>query len=274
MPIVYKYLPPERKTYLDDELLRFTQPGALNDPFECIPIIPKVDADKFVQGLIARNKPLLELRYANDKQALKRLKKALPKVTAQTRKRYKRNPEYLPNFFIDRYLCQANQNIGIFSLSRNWNSTLMWSHYTVSHTGFCVGFDSEHSFFSRQDDDFNDIGTLEPVDYAESRIETIIESGITIDVGLLHRKSIDWKYEEEERLVRQLKKANKLISTNPFDICLFTVPHSAISEIIYGVNAETDLKHKICSLGQSLGISVFEALISPTNFNIERKPHG
>jgi len=91
MPIVYKYLPPDRKTYLDDELLRFTQPGALNDPFECIPIVPKVDADKFVQGVIARNKPLLELQYAHDKEALKRLKKALPKVTADFRQRYKRN---------------------------------------------------------------------------------------------------------------------------------------------------------------------------------------
>ena len=52
MSPVYKYLPPDRKTYLDDELLRFTQPGALNDPFECIPIVPKVDPEKFVQGLI------------------------------------------------------------------------------------------------------------------------------------------------------------------------------------------------------------------------------
>ena len=120
----------------------------------------------------------------------------------------------------------------------------MWSHYTVSHTGFCVGFDSEHSFFSKQKDDPDDVGSIKRVNYGESRIETEIEAGVDIDVDLFYCKSIDWKYEEEERLVRQLKKATKVIPTDPLDICLFTVPHSAITEIIYGVNIEKDLKHK------------------------------
>ena len=35
--IIYKYLLAERKTYFEDELLRFTQPRYLNDPFECLP---------------------------------------------------------------------------------------------------------------------------------------------------------------------------------------------------------------------------------------------
>ena len=37
--ILYKYLPPDRITYFSNELLRFTQPADLNDPFECIPIV-------------------------------------------------------------------------------------------------------------------------------------------------------------------------------------------------------------------------------------------
>ena len=32
---LYKFLQSDRLTYLDDQLLRFTQPLALNDPFEC-----------------------------------------------------------------------------------------------------------------------------------------------------------------------------------------------------------------------------------------------
>jgi hypothetical protein len=36
----YKYLPIERLSYLDNELLRFTQPTDLNDPFECLPQRP------------------------------------------------------------------------------------------------------------------------------------------------------------------------------------------------------------------------------------------
>lgn len=33
----YKYLPIDRKDYLKNEFLRFTQPNDLNDPFECLP---------------------------------------------------------------------------------------------------------------------------------------------------------------------------------------------------------------------------------------------
>lgn len=36
----YKYLSDSRLSYLEDELIRFTQPGDLNDPFECMPQKP------------------------------------------------------------------------------------------------------------------------------------------------------------------------------------------------------------------------------------------
>lgn len=36
MPLLYKYLPPQRATFFDDGLLRMTQPGDLNDPLECL----------------------------------------------------------------------------------------------------------------------------------------------------------------------------------------------------------------------------------------------
>jgi hypothetical protein len=35
--IVYKYLPPNRTSVLEEGLIRFTQSGALNDPFETTP---------------------------------------------------------------------------------------------------------------------------------------------------------------------------------------------------------------------------------------------
>ena len=54
-------------------------------------------------------------------------------------------------------VCKANEflvaeidaKLGVLSLSRRWDSSLMWSHYTSSHTGFCVGFDRDHEFFQQ-----------------------------------------------------------------------------------------------------------------------------
>ena len=36
--ILYKYFPPERISFLDNRLIRFTQPSHFNDPFEFLPV--------------------------------------------------------------------------------------------------------------------------------------------------------------------------------------------------------------------------------------------
>ena len=54
---LYKYVPAERKDYLDEnhQLLRFTQPGALNDPFECCPGLSVQKAEKIIQLYLEQN---------------------------------------------------------------------------------------------------------------------------------------------------------------------------------------------------------------------------
>ncbi len=52
--ILYKYLPCRRKDYLDKkeknyQLLRFTQPRAFNDPFECLPGLSQEQAATTMQ---------------------------------------------------------------------------------------------------------------------------------------------------------------------------------------------------------------------------------
>jgi len=49
---LYKYLSPERRGYLHDELLRFSQPDALNDPFEFLPTISKEQASQIVETFL------------------------------------------------------------------------------------------------------------------------------------------------------------------------------------------------------------------------------
>lgn len=41
------------------------------------------------------------------------------------------------------FLRSMDQEIGIFSLSKNPRSVPMWAHYTNNHDGFCVGIDAE-----------------------------------------------------------------------------------------------------------------------------------
>jgi hypothetical protein len=42
-----------------------------------------------------------------------------------------------------RFIENRKEHLGVISFSKRWNSILMWSHYSESHTGFCVGFDTK-----------------------------------------------------------------------------------------------------------------------------------
>jgi hypothetical protein len=271
MPILYKYLPPERLTYLDNQLLRFTQPSALNDPFECIPVIEEVDVMSVLNGVIGRNEPFLAEAFGGGKQGRRRAKKMLPVAKARLKAEYTQHPEYLPNLFLERYIKHSNRNTGIFSLSRRWDSTLMWSHYTSSHQGFCVGFHRDHAFFTRQPRDPLDIGEIKAVQYDARRLSVSLNRPMNLPPSLFHRKSPDWSYEEEERLVRLLSHSDTRIEANPSAVHLFRVPHSAIAEIIYGVGASQGTKDKVISVARQLDTPVWEALVSRTCFDIDRK---
>ena len=108
--ILYKYMSLERKNFWTDYKLRFTQPSAFNDPFECLPsysFIPEQLMPKH-----AGFGELAALFYGLEKDS-----------------------------------SQFNDDTVIFCMSQVWDSVLMWAHYADSHKGFAVGFDMSHPFF-------------------------------------------------------------------------------------------------------------------------------
>lgn len=108
--ILYKYMSLERKNFWTDYKLRFTQPSAFNDPFECLPsysFIPEQLMPKH-----AGFGELAALFYGLEKDS-----------------------------------SQFNDDTAIFCMSQVWDSVLMWAHYADSHRGFAVGFDMSHPFF-------------------------------------------------------------------------------------------------------------------------------
>ena len=99
-------------------------------------------------------------------------------------------------------------NFKIACFSTEFNSMLMWSHYSESHKGFCVEYDLSPN------DDYQDLySNLFPViycDYISDMTQDMIDNyvnGITdnfmwgmYNKGLL-RKSTTWKYENEWRFI-------------------------------------------------------------------------
>ena len=234
--IIYKYLPTERKTYLEDELLRFTQPRYLNDPFECLPA--KWTDLEIINKLRSEN-PLIRL---TDVQIL------------SIRDAYQKN-----------FLKTKDERFGILSLSTRWNSTLMWSHYSNKHSGFCIGFNKDDPYFRKTLPE----GLYKSVEYSKNRVAPFYEDNNSLEFAFI--KAEDWSYEKEERLILPLFSKHKVM-LNEFDeeIFLFKVPHRLINEIIVGVNTNQSLTDEIIKLSKALNIKLYRSKISDTEFDMER----
>ena len=102
--------------------------------------------------------------------------------------------------------------VGVFSLSGNCKSILLWSHYSDSHKGFCVGFNVGRlkGFCQKRLIELDERISLEQVEYSE-KYPFIDAYQLSADERLKYQlltKSPEWQYEKEYRLI-WFKGANK-----------------------------------------------------------------
>lgn len=86
---------------------------------------------------------------------------------------------------------------GIYCATEKNDNLLMWSHYADNHKGVCLEFDGESSVFRE----------AMKVIYEKERpvINTLRSSDLHITMSkALITKSIDWEYEGEWRIIRQV----------------------------------------------------------------------
>ncbi|MDF2570185.1 MAG: hypothetical protein K0R55_1789, partial [Sporomusa sp.] len=197
--MLYKYLTPERIDVLQNCSLRYTQPGAFNDPFEVKPYVNK---------------------HAEKQDAHTMLEKAAPEVIRQV---YQESPSEFRAIISYEKFCEFakqkiagssdiifgmieictpiirqlfagkfNELLGILSLSEKPDNLLMWAHYSRSHEGYVIGFDSEHPYFHDKKDPEDDLGYLRKVQYRETRAVTPVIDLAGVDVFLV--KSSQWAY--------------------------------------------------------------------------------
>jgi transposase-like protein len=120
--------------------LRFTQTAALNDPFENLPSVADYRDTLRIQAR----------EFAGVDASEEHLEANFQRLLDIIQSRYV-------------YLC----------LSRINYSELMWAHYSASHTGFAIGFDTGNPFFYPENE-VKGIG-LRRVDYSRIRTNNVLE---------------------------------------------------------------------------------------------------
>ncbi len=168
-------------------MIRFSQPGALNDPYEVSVVFESMIPPECIPPFVAHLDEVGELDSAREEGIKRGMNEALEELAAlgmpvhlfdRTALRSLALSQFeqlggeswlkdaaakvfgditslgQPEFkkiVTDRYRAKINENVGVLCLSETWNALLMWSHYAVVHTGIVLGFDSEDYYFRQAD---------------------------------------------------------------------------------------------------------------------------
>lgn len=267
--VLYKYMSSNRLAIFEDWLIRFTQPKALNDPFELRPHIAGYSTPEEVREIAARRWE----EYAREKyDALvrkntgsgepmpfhvfrSRIKKHR---SSQIEAALSRAPDYNATIAgrIDELM---NKSIGVLSLSEHPDSLLMWPHYGDSHRGFVIAFDTSAPFFHQETPPAHvnatheeiaqfaeEYGRLRYIRYRDERPSAVVTE-MSFDIIMTKGKS--WEYEGEWRMLMPPDYADvKLPGDHDLPICLFSFPPSAVKTILLGCNADDDLLASLLKL--------------------------
>lgn len=171
------------KEILTERTLKFTNPKCFNDPFDCNPAI---------------------LKFTKTEESYKELIDSLKLVVGSRFEKRKLLNELFSSSeeFNELYEGVVNDKINrtrVTCFSKMFESNLMWSHYGDEHKGVCLEFNSSlksTDIFENIEVDMITNVNYEGTDYIDYNInkrEAIIE--------LFSRKSNDWKYEEEVRII-------------------------------------------------------------------------
>jgi len=199
---------------LKDRKFYFSDPKHFNDPIDC-----KI-------GIFSALKAAIKVAEKEDNSIKNRLDKMgdLDKTLKKIENTVKKS--------------------GVFSLSKEQNNILMWSHYADSHKGFSLGFELS-SNFTKYNAENSIVGTDE-VQYSESNpfVERFLELAeysdapkweefwvSFISIGLL-AKSSTWEYENEVRIIRATPGKVKY-------------SYEELKEVIFGLNMTQKRKNKL-----------------------------
>jgi hypothetical protein len=246
----------------------------LNDPFESLP------------GVTLEREEWYRSYY---KQRIVRELLSLGPLSRQERRAHERSrwkgfAHFLNCYTDKKWLSELSEKVqrmgdtvhGVLSLSANCTNILMWSHYCMNHTGFVLGFDTQHEFFGR---------SVSPVTYSHTR-PRINPFEAKHSGDLFYTKSVDWEYEQEYRKFmgfvapEPLDNGNQLL---PFEeskqqkppnneIKLFAVPPDSIRCVVLGWKSSTELRDQILLALQAHNLSevlVLKAVPSLTEYKMD-----
>jgi hypothetical protein len=209
--ILYKYLPPYFGTntadilpILDNHLIRYSQLSAMNDKREGTRGLLVLDIDKHLEATRIKSLQILGLNWIYDRDPDKYNKiifiQRFGMQEEMKRKQYHNDPISFSNEIITEILKTLDEKNGFLSLSDNWKNETMWSHYTLTNTGVCIGFKTSSMLLRGYKGGFQGVRKLKKVSYSDNRVVIDLEKDKDYDL-YFHKHSSGHMNKSGVRLV-------------------------------------------------------------------------
>lgn len=168
-------------------------------------------------------------------------------------------------------LKRLSQDALISCFSKKYDSILMWSHYSNSHTGICIEIEEDRTDFhdviySKERVKFDLINIVKRILGADFLGESIDFKDTDTNYLFLKpffTKSKDWAYEEEVRCITS--RINPTIEGFEISDCIPYL-NVKISKIYVGINIKDDDLNEVLKLAYARGIPVVYMQKHPTDF--------
>ncbi|MDP1727215.1 MAG: DUF2971 domain-containing protein [Bacteroidota bacterium] len=222
---VYKYRDwrdDYHKRILTHNEVYLSSPEEFNDPFDC--------GIEIAYDLLQKDE---RLRFEYFSTFVSRARKDLTPLQQSAEvekliaeKRYENNKwlEYVHN----QSLLELNKRFGFFCVTPVPDNILMWSHYSNSHKGFCVGFDSV-KLFSLINGRGGQVFYRDNYPLISPLLHPIEQS-----MHQTNSKAHFWNYEIEYRLMKHIKEGR-----------ILTLPPDVIRSVILGCSIPPQHKDEI-----------------------------
>ncbi|RWU10638.1 DUF2971 domain-containing protein [Pedobacter chitinilyticus] len=153
---------------------------------------------------------------------------------------------------------QICNDFGVYCLTPEYDNFLMWSYYSNSHKGFCIGYDSSVII------DCGIFGMGGAVRYKNEfpKLPLFPSEDHQLFLDIFFIKWEIWQHEKEFRLLHQYKNGK-----------IQKLPSNAVSEIILGCNFPEKEKHFFLQLiiNKIPNAKVFQMELIPCEFGITKK---
>jgi hypothetical protein len=226
----FKYIPFDRFESFRGGRIRFTQPGAFNDPFE-MPAFKAAEAEAVRRGLSGLTAQTGEIQRGLTQGQIPDAA-FIPPIYYFWGLAPTPAKKVAPSQQAVDKLKMIDEVFGILSLSMTADNLLLWAHYAAEHRGLAVEIDPTDREFKRHSVSDRNFELSDRVTYSSVRPKIPETDEILFKHFFV--KSPEWAYEKEYRIVRHLKSSLETKAIKPFPAHLYELPASAIRKVIFG----------------------------------------